>query len=385
MKSRITIDVYNIFFTVTIHDPKLKNILKPLLESLTTYKLVYNKIYRRMFRELDKEYFVRYNNHYRFTINNLKTCMRVLGSQGMTRDDLQIIQHSTHRSNKLDVIFNPNIIPRKDQMLYVKEVTKPNTTPLSLIDLRTGGGKASSVDSLVRIPNGWKRMGDIEVGDSVIAKDGTTTKVTNVYPQGKLDLYRITFYDGRTHEACGEHLWKVYSSYFKDNYRVINTNELLARMSASDSSEYEYYIDLPDPELNTDKVFKIHPYTFGCSLGDDKLDQDKFIPEEYLNGSAEQRYELLKGLIDTNGYISKTGTIYYYAISELLANNVVELIRSLGGIVIIGNRVPYYIHNGIKKLGIVSYRLTIIMKNNMSCATRTDLKRSPMYIYRPQR
>lgn len=152
MKNRITIDVYNIFFTVTIHDQNLKNILKPLLESLTTYKLVFNRVYRRMFKELDKEYFAHYGNHYRFTINNLKTCMRVLGTQGMTRDDLHITQHHTHRSNKLDVLFNPDIIPRKDQLLYIAELVKKDSSPLGLVDLRTGAGKSMiSVFSLCKL------------------------------------------------------------------------------------------------------------------------------------------------------------------------------------------------------------------------------------------
>lgn len=47
-----------------------------------------------------------------------------------------------------------------------------------------GSGKAQPLDSLVLTPTGFKRMGDIEVGDIVNAPSGGVTKVTGVFPQG---------------------------------------------------------------------------------------------------------------------------------------------------------------------------------------------------------
>lgn len=64
---------------------------------------------------------------------------------------------------------------------------------------------------------------------------------------------------------------------------------------------------------------------------------DKFIPEQYLYGSVEQRLELLRGLMDTDGYVyakNKTkGTceMEFVTVSEQLAKDVQQLIRSLGG------------------------------------------------------
>lgn len=59
--------------------------------------------------------------------------------------------------------------------------------------------------------------------------------------------------------------------------------------------------------------------------------EDKFIPEIYLQGSVEQRYELLNGLLDTDGNVSKDkGRVTYFTISKRLCNNVVELCQSLG-------------------------------------------------------
>lgn len=65
---------------------------------------------------------------------------------------------------------------------------------------------------------------------------------------------------------------------------------------------------------------------------------EKFIPEEYLMGSVEQRLELLRGLLDTDGCIFKNNTssksksrTQYYSTSEKMADQVRELVFSLGG------------------------------------------------------
>ena len=60
---------------------------------------------------------------------------------------------------------------------------------------------------------------------------------------------------------------------------------------------------------------------------------NKFIPYEYKLGSIEQRIELLKGLMDANGSISKKNNkIEYSTNSHQLAEDVAELVFSLGGI-----------------------------------------------------
>lgn len=59
--------------------------------------------------------------------------------------------------------------------------------------------------------------------------------------------------------------------------------------------------------------------------------KDKFIPEDYLTGSIEQRLSLLQGLLDTDGSISnKGGKVSFTTISPKLRDNVIELCQSLG-------------------------------------------------------
>lgn len=56
----------------------------------------------------------------------------------------------------------------------------------------------------------------------------------------------------------------------------------------------------------------------------------KFIPEQYLYSSIEDRLKLLQGLIDTDGYINKRGLFEYSTVSKQLNHDFVELCKSLG-------------------------------------------------------
>jgi replicative DNA helicase len=57
---------------------------------------------------------------------------------------------------------------------------------------------------------------------------------------------------------------------------------------------------------------------------------NKHIPPEYLRVSEAQRRALLAGLLDTGGYVTKSGTVQFAVTSRLLAMDTLELILSLG-------------------------------------------------------
>lgn len=118
--------------------------------------------------------------------------------------------------------------PREKQVgiiEYVLDTENPKWDPIiKMVTLQTGGGKALCVKTPVRVPGGWKLMGQLKVGDLVVSKDGTSTEVTGVYPQGPKKLYRVTFEDGRFVDADLEHLWHVNSF---SGWRTVTTETVM--------------------------------------------------------------------------------------------------------------------------------------------------------------
>ena len=99
----------------------------------------------------------------------------------------------------------------------------------------------------------------------------------------------------------------------------------------------------------------------------DKKSDTKFIPTDYLFNSKENRIELLRGLLDTDGNVRKNGGIEYVSTSKELIENVRWLVLSLGGFCKSSSKLPTYTYKGIKKTGKKAYKLTISFpeKNNI--------------------
>lgn len=68
--------------------------------------------------------------------------------------------------------------------------------------------------------------------------------------------------------------------------------------------------------------------------------QYKYIPDNYKYGSIEQRYELVRGLMDTDGYISSDGSMSFVNTSKQLVDDFMEVLRSLGLICTVSKRAP---------------------------------------------
>lgn len=197
----------------------------------------------------------------------------------------------------------------------------------SLIAIPTGGGKEQSLNSLIKIPGGWATMGSMKVGTEVTAWDGTTTTVKGVYPQGIKDNYRITFSDGRTAEAGGEHLWKV---YYDDKEAVITSLQIRGLLSVGKECYIPRFIPGEEIEIDLPMAASVIGIQLGnvCNTEDAK---DRKIPVEYLNASRTQRYDLLRGLMVAGHYAESVDYAYFRCSSEQLAKDFQYLVRSLGG------------------------------------------------------
>ena len=267
-------------------------------------------------------------------------------------------------------------------------------------------GKAQPIDTIIPTPQGKKLLKDIYVGDFVYDKDGKPTKVIGVFPQGKLDNYKVTFSDGRVTYCNNEHLWTYFTS--RDNFKTITAQEMIDKGLRENGTKAGYRFKIPTlsaPVEKDEKVFSVDPYVMGAFLGDgcckeriltissndeeivqnissligasnykknsdnnynwhftlkdedvylndnnisvtnfqtkvvfkDFIDEvctdaiNKRIPASYLEGSINQRFALLQGLMDTDGSIEKsTYVLSFNTINKNLALDVLELIHSLG-------------------------------------------------------
>ena len=257
------------------------------------------------------------------------------------------------------------------------------------VEVPRKNGKGLDVETPMLTAAGWKRFGDLQVGDLVHAEDGSLTEVTYVSPERTLDCYRVTFGDGQTLVCDSEHVWRVWDRYGHDPsawashrgkgaWRTIATPELAEthRCGARGDTRYSVsskrIIDRPTADLPID------PYLLGVWLGDGEtrgariatvdpqilqafVDAgyelgannaittnilglhkqlrelgvlgNKHVPDVYLTASQDQRLALLRGLMDTDGGVNTGGNtprVEFVSTRQQLADAVVFLARSLG-------------------------------------------------------
>lgn len=155
-----------------------------------------------------------------------------------------------------------------------------------------GGAKAAPLDSLVLTPFGFRRMGDIKVGDQVSCPDGTVARVIAVHDRGVRDVFRLTFSDGATCRVADDHLWlawrtthkrkadRRYFPFLLDNRvdaRIETTSALKAFLDkegekGKNNDACAVHIPLTEPVTFT-KSYKtnqrtVDPYVLGLILGD---------------------------------------------------------------------------------------------------------------------
>jgi hypothetical protein len=96
-----------------------------------------------------------------------------------------------------------------------------------------------------------------------------------------------------------------------------------------------------------------------------KLSVEKRIPVAYLRAPVAERLELLRGLMDTDGDCTKLGACMFNTSSPGLRDDVVDLVRGLGGIASIYDRPePKFTHKGETRIGQPAYRVNVRLAVN---------------------
>ncbi|MDH6453151.1 MULTISPECIES: helicase-related protein [unclassified Streptomyces] len=139
-----------------------------------------------------------------------------------------------------------------------------------LLQGEVGSGKAQPLDSLVLTPAGFRRMGDMRVGDEIVVPDGEIALIDGVFPQGERDVWRLVLSDGSSVECDDEHLWIVGTRcgwHRGQAPEVMTTREIrLDTFKANGSSKW--YLPAATPvDLGDDCGLPLDPYLFGVLLG----------------------------------------------------------------------------------------------------------------------
>jgi hypothetical protein len=120
--------------------------------------------------------------------------------------------------------------------------------------------------------------------------------------------------------------------------------EVVARIEA----EVGCALNRPGPRAHVRTPSYIIPFSTGVktALGSLGLlgttSADKFIPARYLQASIPDRWELLRGLLDTDASVKRNGTAEFMTESPRLAQDIAWLARSLGGFVSAGEKNTSY-------------------------------------------
>ena len=145
-------------------------------------------------------------------------------------------------------------------------------------------GKALLDSELIYTPYGSKKIGFADIGDIIYGDDGKLTTVVGVYPQGFVDMYKVTFEDGRSIVCCGQHQWKV---KYHGDYKVMST------MGIIHSDFQKMTIDIGEAVDFPERRWLMSPQLLGS------------LTASFLCGSTDRIFELSNKEMDDIIYSSK--------------------------------------------------------------------------------
>lgn len=145
-------------------------------------------------------------------------------------------------------------------------------------------GKALLNSELIYTPYGSKKIGFADIGDIIYGDDGKLTTVVGVYPQGFVDMYKVTFEDGRSIVCCGQHQWKV---KYHGDYKVMST------MGIIHSDFQKMTIDIGEAVDFPERRWLMSPQLLGS------------LTASFLCGSTDRIFELSNKEMDDIIYSSK--------------------------------------------------------------------------------
>ena len=268
-------------------------------------------------------------------------------------------------------------------ILFYYDAPDPKNSGFCIFDW-----KGLDINVPILTEKGWKTMGTVEVGDIVYDKEGKKCKVLHTSEVHHRKCYEITFNNKDKIIADNEHRWLI---TFGDNTRgfkdvVMTSEEIHSYLRQFKGGKIKLH-EMPKiynakPIINDNIQLPIDPYVLGCWLcggykldgiiknkeygiwleitrrgyeigedipqngdGNDKgeiltvfglrskliemgLLGNKHIPDIYMNSSFEQRLDLLRGLMDMDGYYDEERNCFGMNTSQEWKARAIRMIAS---------------------------------------------------------
>jgi hypothetical protein len=283
------------------------------------------------------------------------------------------------------VSVDDGVVPFKMRKFQEKLVQRFHKNRFNICKMPRQCGKSLALDTPIPTPDGWTTMGDLKEGDVIMSPSGNPVSViVKTETMYNHDCYKLYFDNGEEIIADSDHLWEVNSSYWRTGKKVITSGEIFDRYQNKTNNirgkgvQGTLYINKSNPCNFTKKNLNIDPYLLGVWLGDGysrdgriishkedyeyyktkmnveyerndnncirfkikelqsklkfyNLLRNKHIPLDYLRSSYEDRLELLRGLMDTDGSVKRhTRSFEFYQKNYEFILQFVELLASLG-------------------------------------------------------
>ena len=276
------------------------------------------------------------------------------------------------------------------------------------VDFSVSGGvlNPQPEDALVATPNGFVKISELKSGDIICDTKGGTQKVNFILDKGVLPCVEFTLSDNRVVSSALSHNWLVKKHY--GAFVEMTSEQIIEYINKEESKRKvkvnRLRIPLTEPvNLVSNEILPLHPYLVGYLLGNgcvsdkahcmyvssadeevidhirglgyslvksyqqDKASHYEFrgegfrqlikdagiygmvsynkrIPNIYMSASVNDRFELLRGLLDSDGCCqdnSGYSRVSFVTVSPQLRDDVISLVHSLGGIASFSTRKAY--------------------------------------------
>lgn len=240
-------------------------------------------------------------------------------------------------------------------------ITRVNDDTFEVIDW-----KGLPLDTKLPTPQGFTTMGDIRTGDEVYDQYGNVCKVVGKSRVKTKPCFKITFDDKTTAMCDDEHLWKLSSGEtvaitdlkagntinvakpIHCGYQDLPIDPYVLGLWLGDGRNRSFEITSADQEV----FEKIESRGYALGVDSEKrsellssrtvldstnllrelnLVHNKHIPKVYFRASYDQRLDLLRGLMDSDGNVNnKRKQAVFTTCNKRLSDDVRHLLLTLG-------------------------------------------------------